>query len=778
MILIDGLRHDYLNAIDSPFLHSLAELNIDGKVRETFAFELRPAFFAGLQPEDCDVANMFHYNPRESLFRDMDLSHGDRKQITLELRKIAAERGYSLVKHSGGPAEIPINLLKYFDFSEKYHTAEPAALGDHKTLFDYLRSNGNKWLWIAYPDGPGTTDGVLRLFKERFVPDVDFIYLHFSKLDWIGHQYGPHSEEQKKALNEIDEAVRQIYIILNRTFSDVRGLIFGDHGMVKIRKHIDIQSMLIKTDLELERDYLYFLDSTQARFWFFSERSKKIVEEVLQSIPDGKVLTDDDLKRLRFRFKHNKFGDQVFVVDYGVGIFPNFFQQKSPCNGLHGYLPEVAGNWAKFIVTGCNSAKHIDQPIEMVDLFPTVLQLLDYKNPGDIEPQSIFGKGDIPEKHNIYEISVVIPTYNRKNILQKCLTAIEQQSFPKEKFEVIVVNDGATDGTSDFLEEFKKSTVLNIKSYQQENSGPAAARNKGILNSHGDIILLVGDDMIMSADFIAKHVKFHRQWPQTGHACLGYIDWSSDIKVNPLMKYITSDGGQQFNWNYVLKQDPENIGYRSFWSSNLSFKKTFSLTHGLFNSMIFRHAMLEDAELGHRLDKAGLVLHFRKGCIVYHEHEITFEGFANRQRMVGWYSHNLAKLGIDVNYTRVESERLYSIEALEEIIKAVKEFENNCSENEYQILERLYGFGLYYAAHVGYMERKGELKKGVGGIVALQNNLWLTQKEIENLNLKMFKMNRLLAKKEKHIQEILTSKSWKIIAGLRRLLKPLKTMIN
>src|SRR4030067_1078937 len=244
LILVDGLRHDYINPVDSPFMHSLGEMNIKGIIRETFAFELRPAFFAGLQPEECGVANMYYYNPEESPFRNIDTRHNDRDKISKELREEAAKRGYSLVKHNGGCAEIPLHLLKYFDFSEKYNTSDPSAIEGYKTVFDYMRHDGKKWIWIGYPDGPGTTQGVMEQFQKRITADLDFIYLHFSELDWAGHECGPHSQGQKKTLKEIDEAIKEVYKKLNQTSPGVRGIIFGDHGQVEIKRNIDIETML------------------------------------------------------------------------------------------------------------------------------------------------------------------------------------------------------------------------------------------------------------------------------------------------------------------------------------------------------------------------------------------------------------------------------------------------------------------------------------------------------------------------------------------------------
>jgi len=770
LILIDGLRHDYVNPLDSPFLYSLGELNIEGVVKETFAFELRPAFFAGLQPEDCDIAHMFCYNPVDSLFRSIKIRHKDRSRISRAVRAEAERRGYSLVKHIGSPAEIPFELLKYFDFSEKYHTTDPSAITGHKTLFDYLRSDRKKWLWIAYPEGPGTTKGVMEQFVSSLNPNLDFIYLHFSELDWAGHESGPHSDKQKCVLKEIDEAIRQIFKKLNQTFPAVRSIIFGDHGQVKIKKNIDIESMLKGIDLKFENDFLYFLDSTQARFWFFNEKVAKRVFELLSSIPDGRVLNETDYKRLHFCFKHNKFGDLIFVVNDGIGIFPNFFQREIPCRGLHGYLPEVSGNWAKLISTGCGLNTRLEYPIEMVDIFPTLLELLGYEKPASIQAKSIFERFDIQIKQHKYKTSIVIPTYNRIDILKKTIAAIENQTYPKEDFELIVVNDGSKDSTQYFLEEYNKITKLNFRYFNIENSGPAAARNVGIKNALGRIIILIGDDILISSNFVENHLIFHSEWPQFSNACLGSIEWAKNIDMNPFLELITSkDGGQQFNFDLISNQNPENIGYRFFWSSNISLKRLFCLTHGLFNENIFKHAMWEDIELGYRLENIGLIFHFRENCKGYHDHQINFEGFAERQRMVGWYSPDLFRLGIPIGYScrGYEKKRLYSKKALYDIINAVKTFEKKCQPSGFSILKRVYNSGLYYAAMVGYKERENNLDEEAGGIIALMYNLSLVDEQIRQ-------KDQLLNECNSQIQSFLNSWSWKITAPLRRLLGLLK----
>ncbi len=59
LILIDALRHDYINPTDAPYLYSLTERGVHGSVRETFAYQLRPAFLAGLYPDSCNIAHLY-----------------------------------------------------------------------------------------------------------------------------------------------------------------------------------------------------------------------------------------------------------------------------------------------------------------------------------------------------------------------------------------------------------------------------------------------------------------------------------------------------------------------------------------------------------------------------------------------------------------------------------------------------------------------------------------------------------------------------------------------
>ena len=105
-------------------------------------------------------------------------------------------------------------------------------------------------------------------------------------------------------------------------------------------------------------------------------------------------------------------------------------------------------------------------------------------------------------------VSIVIPTYNRKPILEKCLKALEKQNLNENisNYEVIVVDDGSTDGTTSWIKD-NYQVLPHVVLYEQEHGGPALGRNLGVMKSKYEIIIFIDSDLIVLDDFIACHVN-------------------------------------------------------------------------------------------------------------------------------------------------------------------------------------------------------------------------------------------------------------------------------
>jgi glycosyltransferase involved in cell wall biosynthesis len=104
-------------------------------------------------------------------------------------------------------------------------------------------------------------------------------------------------------------------------------------------------------------------------------------------------------------------------------------------------------------------------------------------------------------------VSIIIPTYNRKDLLKEAIESLFNQTYPKDKYEVIVVDDGSTDGTGGMVKALAEKELCNLRYFYQKNKGPATARNMGIKNAVGEIIGFTDDDCVASDTWIEKAVQ-------------------------------------------------------------------------------------------------------------------------------------------------------------------------------------------------------------------------------------------------------------------------------
>jgi glycosyltransferase involved in cell wall biosynthesis len=223
--------------------------------------------------------------------------------------------------------------------------------------------------------------------------------------------------------------------------------------------------------------------------------------------------------------------------------------------------------------------------------------------------------------------SVVIPTYNRMEMLMRVLKALEDQRDAPD-FEVIVINDGSTDPTQNIP---TMHWNLRLQFRTQPNSGPGTARNNGVSLATGKFIVFIGDDTVPEQDFLAEHARTHRE---TGDdplaACLGYTGWPRKERVTAFMDYI-NDYGLQFG--YKLIRDGETVPFNFFYTSNISIDREVLTAHPFDTT--FPAAAWEDIELAYRLDTLGLKIRYNAKAVTRHYHQMTVDSFAKRQYTVG-----------------------------------------------------------------------------------------------------------------------------------------------
>jgi len=197
--------------------------------------------------------------------------------------------------------------------------------------------------------------------------------------------------------------------------------------------------------------------------------------------------------------------------------------------------------------------------------------------------------------------SIVVATYNRKDKLKKCLNALANQTYPKEDYEIIIVDDGSTNGTYEFLKE-KQKEIKNLRIFRQNNKGPAAARNLGVKNAKGEIIFFTDDDVIVPNNWIEEFLKVFEKYPEVV-AVGGYIEASEEmIKKNIFAKYESYMSRLVYNMpNELYVGGVETFGVVT---CNAAYKKKVIEEVGYFDEM-FPVAAGEDADLKLRVALKG-----------------------------------------------------------------------------------------------------------------------------------------------------------------------------
>ena len=228
-----------------------------------------------------------------------------------------------------------------------------------------------------------------------------------------------------------------------------------------------------------------------------------------------------------------------------------------------------------------------------------------------------------------YEVSVVIPTHNRLEALAEVIQALEFQ-HEAPPFEVVVVDDGSTDGTSEWLRT--RTFQVPLRVLTQVNRGPAAARNTGVAVAQGNWVAFLGDDTVPSAGWLKAHREAHRKrGDDLRVAVIGYTGWHRRMRLNPFLRYINEHGLQ---FGYALIKDREDVPFNFFYTSNLSLSRDLLLAEPF--DLRFPYAAWEDIEVAYRLRKRGMRLVYEPAATVAHDHPTDFARFAARQEKAGY----------------------------------------------------------------------------------------------------------------------------------------------
>lgn len=228
-------------------------------------------------------------------------------------------------------------------------------------------------------------------------------------------------------------------------------------------------------------------------------------------------------------------------------------------------------------------------------------------------------------------LSVVIPTFNRRDSLRVTLDALSDQTYPASRYEIIVVSDGSTDGTDAFLADRASRAAHALRPIRQSNAGPARARNRGVEEAAGEVIVFVDDDVEPAPGFLAAHATHHGGGEDIGEGgklvVIGPMlpDPARARQEPPWIAWEHAMLGKQYeNWRTGAW---EGVGPNHFYTGNASLRREHIRAVGGFDETFKRQ---EDVELAYRMEReCGLRFCFDAEAAGLHRPHRTFASWLN-----------------------------------------------------------------------------------------------------------------------------------------------------
>jgi cellulose synthase/poly-beta-1,6-N-acetylglucosamine synthase-like glycosyltransferase len=218
-------------------------------------------------------------------------------------------------------------------------------------------------------------------------------------------------------------------------------------------------------------------------------------------------------------------------------------------------------------------------------------------------------------------ISVITPAYNEEKTMWDCLHSLTNQTLSQDHYEVIVVDDGSTDGTLEIIKKFPE-----VVSVSQKNKGPAAARNNGVRRARGEIILFTDADCQPFENWLEEMVKPFEQNSEVVAAKGAYKTKQRELTA----RFVQIE----YEDKYDRMKRLSNIDFIDTYSAG--FRREIFLQAGGF-SEDFPVAGAEDAELSFRLADKGCKMVFNPEAKVYHVHPKSVgEYFKKKYKFACW----------------------------------------------------------------------------------------------------------------------------------------------
>jgi hypothetical protein len=399
LILIDAMRYDYINSVNTPFLQACsAEGSYIEHIIPSYGFCERTEILSGVPPNKSGYFTAIGYDPKNSPFRNFRglwFLSAVEKILHLSISKMNVNIGElfsrlyrrvlrsTFLKRNMGIYRIPINLLKYFALTEDGEKNESNGGIKFKSILNLMEEKAVEYYQGSFTslDMPPNGDDKNRMRLALIAAEkseAELFLVYITIIDSVGHDYGPESIEMKNALKKIDGELNDFVQECEKISPGNDYIFLGDHGMVTVESHFNAEEEILfiagKYGMKLGRDYLMFLDSTVVRLW--AQNPHASMDDFIYDIEKSEafqthgIFVDDEKKKeIELPLDDERYGQVLWIANPGVLVFPDYFHRNTPSKGMHGYDINVVESHGSCIMYGPSHSPKYVENAKLVSLF-------------------------------------------------------------------------------------------------------------------------------------------------------------------------------------------------------------------------------------------------------------------------------------------------------------------------------------------------------------------------------------------------------------------------
>ncbi|QDU65505.1 glycosyltransferase family 2 protein [Engelhardtia mirabilis] len=225
-------------------------------------------------------------------------------------------------------------------------------------------------------------------------------------------------------------------------------------------------------------------------------------------------------------------------------------------------------------------------------------------------------------------LSVLCCSYQRRETLVRGMESFARQELAPGTFELVLVNDGSTDGTAELLDGLELPIPARV--VHRENGKLAAARNSGLAVARGELVLLVNDDTIAHPDLVERHLRTHARLGEQRVCVLGTFEQRPAALDNALLRHLEGSW-EVFGYSQLEPQSFTDALH--FYTCNVSVPLAALRECGGYDRT-FQHYGCEDTDVGVRLEQLGYRVFYDDRARAWHDDRFGFDYLKRRQAMV------------------------------------------------------------------------------------------------------------------------------------------------